>query len=406
MAIGFNLHTINLLQNKSARNSSYQKTQINFISKEVIKTVRNFHRSLPQYKITPLHRLKNLAKHLNVDRLWVKDESYRFELNAFKVLGASYAIANFFNKNLALNLTELKFNKIRVRNNLFTFVTATDGNHGRAVAWNAKIFNQKAVIFMPKDSSLSRIENIKKEGAKVIVTDVNYDETVKMAKNFAEKHDFIVIQDTAWEGYEQIPTWIMQGYITLIDEVLEQLSAGNEEYPTHVFLQVGVGSFAAAIQSYLNFIFGKKRPITITIEPDSCASIFRSYEIGDGKPYPIKANYKTIMAGLACGTPNPIAWKILRDYIDFFLTCSDDVSVNGMRILAQPNQGDPKIISGESGAVGFGIVTTLFQNECYSNIIEKLNIDNKSRLLVISTEGDTDPENYKRIVDKVSLSPS
>ncbi len=396
------MNRINFILNPNARDNSYKKTPIKFISHDIVKQVKNFHKSFPSYKITPLYNLNNLAKKLGVNRLWVKDESFRFGLNAFKVLGALYAIAKYLNKEfrerVSISYGFLKKLIKYEKDCTLTFVTATDGNHGRAVAWSARQLSQKSVIFMPKGSSISRIKNIKNEAAKVIVTDVNYDETVKIANNYADEHDFILIQDTAWKGYEEIPIWIMQGYTTLIDEVLEQLAVQNEENPTHVFLQVGVGSFAGAIQGYFFSLFGKARPIIATLEPDSCASILKSVEVGDGLPHSIDGAFKTIMVGLACGTPNPIAWRILRDYTDIFFSCPDYIAINGMRILANPLHDDPKVISGESGAIGLGLVASIFQNEIYKEIINKLEINGDSRLLVISTEGNTDPENYRKLV--------
>jgi diaminopropionate ammonia-lyase len=207
-----------------------------------------------------------------------------------------------------------------------------------------------------------------------------------------------LIQDTAWDGYIEIPTWIMQGYSTLIDEVLEQLKEQGELPPTHVFLQAGVGSLAAAIQGYLTEKFEYERPLTIIIEPHNAACFYKSVRIGDKKPHTVEGSLLTIMAGLACGKPNIIAWKVLRDFADFFISCSDEIAAKGMRILGNPLLNDPKIISGESGAVSLGVIVELLENPSYSDFKEKLDLSEESRILVFSTEGDTDPDHYRKVV--------
>jgi len=394
---------IKYLYNSRARDKSLKKFSINFITHEVIKKVRNFHRSFSHYEITPLHSLDNLAKKIGVNKIWVKDESYRFDLNAFKVLGGSYAIGSFISKKLGKNISDISFEKLKsteIKEKIgnLLFVSATDGNHGRGVAWAAKILGQVAIIFMPKGSSPFRVNNIRKEGAKVIVTDVNYDDTVKIAARHAEENNGILTQDTSWEGYEEIPIWIMQGYITLIDEIVEQLKAADEPLPTHIFLQAGVGSFAATIQAYLTLLYNNDRPITGIIEPKNAACFFKSINIGDGRPHSVKGDLSTMMAGLACGTPNLIAWKILRDFSDMFFSCHDYVSADGMKILGNPLPGDPQVISGESGAVGMGLLAAIFQNSKYQELRDTFRINETSRILLISTEGDTDPENYRKTV--------
>jgi len=394
---------IKLFSNRDSRDQSSEKTSTTFMSQIIVSRVRKFHQKFPNYQPTPLHSLSNLATKINVKKIWVKDESYRFGLNAFKVLGGSYAIGCYISRKLGIELADLSFEmlkspeyKEKIGN--MTFVTATDGNHGRGVAWTARELDQKAVVFMPKGSSQFRVDNIKKENAEVIVTNEYYDETVKMAANFAAENNGILIQDTAWEGYIEIPTWIMQGYSTLIDEVLEKMKMQGDLMPTHVFLQAGVGSLAAAIQGYLTTKFVDDRPLTVIIEPHNAACLYKSAKIGDKYPHSVKGTLSTIMAGLACGKPNIIAWKVLRDYADFFISCSDGIAAKGMRILGNPLLNDPKIISGESGAVGLGLLVELLENDLYRDLKENTNISKESRILIFSTEGDTDPDHYRKIV--------
>ncbi|AAO34726.1 diaminopropionate ammonia-lyase [Clostridium tetani] len=394
---------IKYILNNKARGNISEKTNTDFISDEVINKVRNFHRSFPEYEVTPLHKLDNLAKHLGVKNIFLKDESYRFRLNAFKVLGGAYAIGKYLAKKLDIDISEISFEKLKskeVKEKLgdIIFVTATDGNHGRGVAWAANRLGQKSVVYMPKGSSQIRLENIRKEGAEATIIDGNYDDAVRLADKMAKKYGWIVIQDTAWEGYEDIPTWIMQGYGTLIHEVIEQLERSGINNVTHVFLQAGVGSFASAIQGYLASKFGEERPITVIVEPDDAACIYKSAKVNDGKPHIVTGDMPTIMAGLACGEPNSIGWEILRDYSDGYLSCPDYVSARGMRILASPLRGDNQIISGESGAVGVGVISLLMERDYYKELREKLDLNKNSRVLLISTEGDTDPGKYRNIV--------
>ena len=395
--------SIEYILNNNARRMEIKKTSTEFMGRDVIEKVRNFHKSFPEYKETPLQGLNELAKKFGVSKIWVKDESYRFGLNAFKVLGGSYAIGKYLAQKLNVDISDLSFEKLRskeIKEKLgdITFVTATDGNHGRGIAWAAKQLGQKAVVFMPKGSSKVRLENIRKEGAEASITELNYDDAVRLANNYAEKHNAVMIQDTAWEGYENIPTWIMQGYATLIDEAIEQIKNNGEDRPTHVFLQAGVGSFAGAVQGYLGAVYGEHRPITTIVEPDEAACIYKSAKQNDGKPHAVTGDMPTIMAGLACGEPNTIGWGILRDYADMYISCPDYVTARGMRILGNPLKGDPQVISGESGAVGLGIVSFILENNDLKDLREKLNINEGSKILVISTEGDTDPKNYRKIV--------
>ena len=376
------------------------KANIDYLSDKEIKKVRAFHKKFDEYSITPLHKLENLAKYYGLKNIFLKDESYRFGLNAFKVLGGSYAIGKYLADKLGLDISEVSFEYLRkeAKEKLgeITFVTATDGNHGRGVAWAANQLGQKAVVYMPKGSSQIRLENIRKENAEASIIDGNYDDAVRLADEMARKHGWVVIQDTAWDGYEDIPTWIMQGYGTLIDEAFEQLKEHSVEKPTHVFLQAGVGSFAGAVQGYLAAKFGHDRPITIIVEPDDANCLYRSAISGERQI--VDGDMPTIMAGLACGEPNTISWEVLKDYSDGYFSCPDYVAARGMRILASPLKGDPQIVSGESGAVGIGVISLLMERDEYQNLREQLRLNKNSVVLLISTEGDTDPKKYKDIV--------
>ncbi|OPJ55241.1 diaminopropionate ammonia-lyase [Alkalithermobacter paradoxus] len=374
-----------------------------FLSKEEVKNVRRFHKTFRGYERTPLSRLNNLAKEIGVKEIFVKDESFRFNLNAFKVLGGSLAIGKLLCKKLGININEttfeyLKSDGVREKIGQMTFVTATDGNHGRGVAWAAKELNQKAIVYLPKGSAIRRVEAIRELGAEAIVTDLNYDDAVRLVMKVAQENGYEIIQDTAWNGYEEIPKWVMQGYTTMADEAIEQLNEIGIERPTHVFLQAGVGSMAGAVLGYYANVFKDNLPITTILEPDNAACIFKSAIIGDGKPYGVSGDLETIMVGLACGEPNPIGWNILRDFSDMYISSSDHAAARGMRILANPIGNDEKIVSGESGAIGIGILSLIMQDENYKEIKEKLGLNENSTVLVFSTEGDTDPVNYRKVL--------
>lgn len=392
------------VHNTKSRDVNYTKEKLVGFEEKEMKEVYDFHKSLPGYKATPLVELDDLAKYYGVQKLWLKDESKRFGLNAFKVLGGSYAIGKYLSQKLGKDMSELPFNVLisdEVKKQLgdVTFVTATDGNHGRGVAWVANKLRQKSVVYMPKGSAQMRFDAIAREGADVSITDLNYDDAVRLANKGAEEHGWIMVQDTAWDGYEEIPLWIMQGYSTIINEIVEQLEAAKEEKPTHVFLQAGVGSFAGAVQGYLAHLYGDDRPITIICEPHGANCIYKSMEANDGKPHNVTGDLTTIMAGLACGEPNTISWKILRDNADFSVSCDDSIAARGMRVLSSPLGNDQRVISGESGAVGLGLFTVLSEKkEEFAELMKALKIDENSRILCISTEGDTDVEGYKNVV--------
>ncbi|NLM44360.1 MAG: diaminopropionate ammonia-lyase [Clostridiales bacterium] len=373
-------------------------TSIEFLGLEAAKQVKSFHESIDIYQPTPLVKLANLAKEVGVQSIFVKDESYRFGLNAFKALGGSYAIAKKISAQLEegeLSYPYLTSEKVREKLGELTFVTATDGNHGRGVAWTAKKFGHKSVVYLPKGSAKERLESIRSEGAEASITDFNYDDTVRYAEEMANKHGWVLVQDTAWDGYTEIPKWIMQGYITMAVEAYEQL--GNIK-PTHIFLQAGVGSFASSILGFCVNIYGSERPIATIVEPNLADCIFRTAAANDGALHKVGGDMNTIMAGLACGEPSFLAWDIMKDYADYFVSIPDEVAAKGMRILGNPLSGDERVIAGESGAAGFSFAMEILMNPKYQSLKERMGIDKDSCLLFFNTEGDTDKENYRKIV--------
>ena len=377
---------------------------LSLMTPEEVRRALRFHRSFPQYEVTPLHNLKNMARYLGIGGLYVKDESYRFGLNAFKVLGGSYAMARYIAKKTGRSVDDLPYQvlsspELREDIGATTFYTATDGNHGRGVAWAAQKLGQKAVVHMPKGTTQTRLENIKKLGADVDILDLNYDDCVRQAaKEAAATPHGVMVQDTAWDGYEEIPSWIMQGYGTMAMEAGEQLKAQGVERPTHIFVQAGVGSLAGAVVGYFANLYKDNPPKFIVVEASAAACLYKGAAAGDGKPRIVGGDLDTIMAGLACGEPNTISWDILKNHVTTFVAADDPITVRGMRMLAAPLKGDAPIVSGESGAVPFGTLATIMLSDECKDIRAELGLDDRSQVLVFSTEGDTDPERYKNIV--------
>ena len=377
------------------------KECIEFLNEGEVSKAKSFHESFDQYTVTPLADLSNLANHIGLGGIYLKDESYRFGLNAFKVLGGSYAMGKYLASKLNRDISKLGYKELtsaEVKKELgdITFATATDGNHGRGVAWTANKLNQKAVVYMPKGSSITRLENIIAEGAEASITEVNYDDAVRIATDYANENNGVVIQDTAWEGYEEIPTWIMQGYGTMALESIEQLKNNKIDRPTHIFLQAGVGSLAGAVQGVFASIYGDDCPTTVIVESNLADCLYQSAKAGKMKY--VGGEMQTIMAGLACGEPNTIGWEVLKNHSAAFVSCPDWVAANGMRILGCPIKGDNQVVSGESGAVTAGLLFEVMTNPEYAQMKDDLKLDENSKVLLFSTEGDTDPEVYKEIV--------
>ncbi len=377
---------------------------LDLMSEENVTKANEFHKSFPQYSVTPLQKLSALADYLGVKGIYCKDESYRFGLNAFKVLGGSYAMGRYIAQELGRDISELPYNvlssdKLREEFGQATFFTATDGNHGRGVAWAAKRLGQKAVVRMPKGTTKTRFDNIAKEGAEVTIEEVNYDDCVRMAAAEAAKTEHgIIVQDTAWAGYEEIPSWIMQGYGTLVLEADKQLKENGVDRPTHVFVQAGVGSLAGAVVGYFSHKYKENPPVMVVCEASAADCLYRSAVQADGNLVNVTGDLQTIMAGLACGEGNTIGWDILKNHVTVFASCPDWMSAKATRIYANPLDNDPHIISGESGSVPLGLAYTALHDEDAKDLKEALKLDENSNILVISTEGDTDPVRYREIV--------
>ena len=357
-----------------------------------------FHRSIPSYAESPLVSLDSLAENMKVRSVLVKDESARFGLKAFKGLGGSYCMFRILCERFGLNpagtdYTTFLDEKIRKACSRITFVTATDGNHGKGVSWAAKLFGCGARVYMPRGTVEARRRAVEEAGTALAeITEWNYDRTVRYAASLAAENGWILIQDTAWAGYEQYPAWIMEGYLTMAAEIVSRM---NGVLPTHIFLQAGVGSMAGCIEAFFMNHCGEKPPLATIVEPEAAACIYQSVLAGDGQAHTVAGNPSTIMAGLNCGTPCSTIWPVLRDCSAYCCACSDAVTEQGMRAYANPVGRDPAIISGESGAVTYGLLLSILREEALRSLFR---IDQNSVILLISTEGDTDPEGYRRVV--------
>jgi diaminopropionate ammonia-lyase len=359
-----------------------------------------FHRTFPDYRSTPLVSLDCLAREYGVGGVYIKDESFRFGLNAFKVLGGSYCIGSYIARRLGIDLADLPYERmisdeIASRLGSITFATATDGNHGRGVAWTANRLRQRSVVYMPGGSSAERLNNIRALGSEAAMTDVNYNETVRYTKKQAGINKWVLIQDSDGGGEPEIPVDIMRGYTTLALETLEQLDGIG---PTHIILQAGVGSMAGALAAFYANCFAGNKPVIVIVEPDKADCFYRTALAGDGSIHTVDGDMDTIMAGLACGEPCGIAWDILNACADCFISMPDYVAAKGMRVLGNPLGTDSRVISGESGACSFGLVMTLLDDPGCAGLRDRLGLGAGSRVLCVSTEGATDLNNYRRIV--------
>lgn len=375
-----------LLARNTNRGGEVDTSAYSFAATE---NIRRLHTSLAAYNVTPLVELKNFAAKKNIRALYVKDESKRFGLKAFKGLGSIWAIYKVISRELGLSnptLDEIFARRAELAK--LTFITTTDGNHGKGVSWAAGLFGCKSFVYMPKGTVEVRAQAIRDAGsATVTITDMNYDDCVKFTAHLAEKNHWHLIQDTSWDGYEEIPAQIMLGYSTLAYEALAQM---NYQRPTHIFLQAGVGSMAGAIAAVFAENF-KDNPSRITIvEPIEVACFYETMLAGDGLIHTSTGNCQTMMAGLNCATPCELAWKILRRYSADAAAISDDVAADAMRELARQ-----KIISGESGCAGFALANAALNSP---ELRDKLELDAQSVIFVINTEGATDPDNYEKIL--------
>ena len=350
--------------------------------------------SWDKYEPTPLHFLSEIANDSGVSLIAYKDENHRFSLKSFKALGGAYAVANLLIKKLNEQGIEANSSDLIARTYLeitskITVCCATDGNHGRSVAWGAQKFGCNCEIYIHRNVSIGREEAITKYGATVNRIKGNYDDSVHIAAKVAEANGYYVVSDTSYEGYTDIPKDVMQGYTVMVDESMKQM----KEIPTHVFLQGGVGGFPAAVVSYLVESLDCP-PIFVVVEPTNADCLFQSAV--NGEPTVVHGDLDTVMAGLACGEVSLLAWSILESYVPHFLTIQDDSISKTMQLLANR---DKPIVAGESAVVGLAG----FLIACNDDTLKsKLMLNENSRILFFGTEGDTDETMYEQLVGRSS----
>lgn len=346
---------------------------------------------------TPLHVLSGLAKELGLGALYLKDEGFRLGLGSFKALGGAYALMILVKEEAehrlgrSVAVQELMSSEVRAIAATMTFACATDGNHGRSVAQGAQLMGAKAKIFVHSGVSQARIDAITRYGAQMIRVNGNYDDSVAEAARVATAQGWTVLSDTSWPGYEYIPGLVSQGYTVMVREILSELP----EPPTHVFLQAGVGGFAAAVAGHMALVLGDKRPYVTVVDPSRAACLYESVKAG--KPVKVAEGQPTIMAMLECYEPSLVAFRILARVADGFMTVDEQTAPDAMRRLASPAAGDPPIVAGESGGVGLAGVVTVLRDPA---LAAKIGLGPKARVLVINTEGATDPVLYQSIVGR------
>ena len=349
----------------------------------------------PGYAPSPLVALPGLARALGLGRLWYKDEGGRFGLGSFKALGGAYAVYRLLSDQIERqtharpSAAALIAGAHRALAQAITVTTATDGNHGRSVAWGARLFGCRSVIYIHATVSEGRRAAIAAYGAEVVRVAGNYDESVRQAAADAEAKGWHVVSDTSYGDYRAVPCDVMHGYTVMAGETADQL---EPERPTHVLLQGGVGGLAAAVAGHLWERWGE-RPRVVAVEPFRADCLYQSAKAG--RPTPSTGDLETVMAGLAAGEVSLAAWDVLAPAVDHFLVIDDDFAIEAMRRLARPAAGDPAVVGGEAGVGGLaGLIAVAGDPMARST----LGLRADSRVLLVGSEGDTDPETYQRLV--------
>ena len=387
-----------LLNSLADRNAEYGPDQLTVLNDEAFAVAQSTISAWPGYAPTPLVSLNTLAAKAKVAEIFYKDEGPRFGLGSFKALGGAYAVSQLLRREI----TRLKSINLPTISKLFdgshsdvisevTVCCATDGNHGRSVAWGAQTFGCKCVILIHSTVSEGRKQAIEAYGATVIRTKGNYDDSVREAQEAATREGWFVVSDTSYPGYTEIPKDVMQGYELMAAEACEQM----QSKPTHIFLQTGVGGMAAAVAAYTKRRYGDERPVIVLADPDQSACWLESIRLGT--PSPVHGDLNTLMAGLACGEVSVIAWDILRQTADAVMSVMDDDAVAMMRVLANPTPNDKAIVAGESAVAG---LAALMAAADHAQARSALGLDAHSKILVFGTESDTDPDLYMNLIGR------
>ncbi len=351
----------------------------------------------PGYAPTPLRRLSKLAAAVGVGEILYKDEAGRFGLGSFKALGGAYAVFRLLQKaickqtNMVASARDLTYGRYAELTSRITVTGATDGNHGRSVAWGARTFGCRCIIYVPDTISAGRARAIESYGAEVRKVPGTFDDAVRRAAADAAAHGWHVVSDTAYEGYTDVPRDVMQGYSLMAEEAAVQAPSA----PTHAFVQAGVGGLAAGVCAYFWERFGTARPRYVVVEPDTADCFYRSAVAG--RPTAAEGTLDTIMVGLACGEVSSLAWRILEIGADAFMTITDEAAAGCMRLLAAGPCVDEPMVAGESAVAGLAAFLLAAAD---ADARRRLDLRPDSIVLVFGTEGATDPEVYRRIVGR------
>ncbi len=369
------------------------------LSEEDFAAARQEIENWPGYAPTPLRDLPGLAKTLKIGSLRYKDEALRFGLGSFKALGGAYAVFRWLAERLGsetgktVDSRTLLGGSLREATGRMTVATATDGNHGRSVAWGASLFGCRAVIYIHATVSEGRKAAIEKFGAEVRRIEGDYDDSVRICAAEAAANGWQVISDTSYAGYTEIPKLVMQGYGVMVDEALRQLPKTTR--PSHLFIQAGVGGLPAAAIARLWQRLGAERPSVVIVEPNAADCVYQSALAG--RPARASGKLDTLMAGLACGEVSPVAWEVIRAGSNAFMTLPDSEAVRAMRALARGIGGDKPVVGGESGVGGLaGLIAAAGDRTAR----EALDLRNDARVLIFGSEGDTDPALYEKLVGR------
>lgn len=353
----------------------------------------------PHYAPTPLRSLDRAAAAAGVGTIWYKDESGRFGIGSFKALGGAYAVARLLQRLVSatlgreVSIAELTRGELRTVTQKITVTCATDGNHGRAVAAAAEVFGCRAAIFLHRDVSIGRESAIRAYGAEILRVDGDYDVSVRAASRAAEENGWQIVSDTSWPGYRDVPRDVMQGYTVMLIETLQQLAAAGAARLTHVFVQGGVGGLAAAVTAQLWEAAGSEAPIVTVVEPERADCLFQSALAG--QPKRASGDLSTIMAGLACGEVSIEAWRILEQGARFFITIDDAPAIAAMRLLAHRGAAAQSIVAGESATAGLAALLEVAKDP---KLRQELALDAGANVLLIGSEGATDPVLYRELV--------
>lgn len=396
----FDQATIHLLHNPAASHGSGYPHDLKDIfdissSQRAVNEIRQW----PGYHVTPLSSLDLLAEELGLGGIYYKDESSRFGLGSFKSLGGAYEVLCLLQEQISaksgqtVTFADIRSGQFAEQVRQITVITATDGNHGRSVAWGARLFGCPCVIYIHAEVSEGREIAMQELGARVVRIDGNYDDSVAAATEAADQNGWFIVSDTSWEGYTHLPRHVMAGYTVMADEIDAQLS--HQVRLSHTFVQGGVGGLAGAMCGYQWQRYGKDRPRFVIVEPDRADCLYQSAK--NGQPTEVRITEETIMAGMSCGRVSDLAWTILSRGTDDFISIPDTLVPPVMRDLAAGRYGECPIVAGESAVAGLAALITVCRR---ADLSDALALTKQSQVLLYGTEGATDPQIYQDIVGR------